>query len=867
VLFQKPPVLVLITASAIAGIVLDRCFDPHLVIWLGLPFVAFGLWLLGRKSRRLSKSLAGAKLLHRPSVAGGLVLIAWLATGGLWHHVWWNVYPESEIGRYSTVTGSPVAIKVRLAGEPKLIEGPSSSPLSPLANEPRYKFSAAALAIRDGPNWQPVSGQVDVFVRGVFDIATGGDIAEIFGELKSMESPSNPGEFNFREYSRGERKLVWVVVRSPDAVRITSSWQSVNASLRARIRRHLGNVIENYVPDSQVAAASAILLGNRSLISPDDRQQYLMTGTVHILAISGLHIGIMSAGLFLLLRLGLLPRRTCLVLVVLAVGFYAWTVEFTTPVTRASILIALFCLSRIIGRYGRSSTLLSAAAVLIIALSPSSVFSAGTQLSFLAVGVLVWENRRTPGKRIVDPLQTLILQTRSWPEKMLRAIGLAVRRTIRVSSLIWLFAMPLVALRFHLFSPIGLVVNPLVIFPMSSALYGGLIVMIFGGWLAPVAAIGGWICGWSLATISWLVSVSAAYPGGCTWVIGPTVLSVCIYYSFLGWLAGKDKQKFRLPVPLAMTFVWLVLGWTVPEAVSRMIRNSGSPALEVTFADVGHGSSAIVRLPDGRHLLFDAGSYGSVDRGLRAVSSCLWTAGVDHIDAIVISHADTDHFNSVPSLCEQFSVGKVWISPQMLSRGGEAGSASVRFLLENLARLRIPVGLLFAGCELDCGPDVVCEAIAPQEASFSGNDNSDSIVLFVSFRNQSLLLTGDIEPPGMEQLQVLKGFPVSVASAPHHGSMGSDPPRFCDLARPQLVVISADRDRLSPASLETYRSRVPMVISTGDTGAIRMRLDSEGFRWKTWLGCGRSMAKWNSNGNWSRPTSATILRPTGIRDD
>lgn len=855
--FQKPPVLVLLSASSIAGIVLDRWFDIDLPIWLGLILASFGLWLVTREHSTL----------HWPETGAVLVLSTWLAAGGMWHHVCWNLFPENEIGRFATTEGQPAAIRVRLTGEPKLIEGRTSSPLSSLGDEPRYKISAVAQEIRSGNHWQPVTGKVDVFVRGVFEHATGGDTVEIYGEIKSSKSPSNPGEFDFYKYSRGERRLVWVAARSPEAIQNKHSRRSAHASLRSGIRSHLGSVLDDYVPDSQIAAASAILLGNRSLISPDEQQQYLMTGTVHILAISGLHIGIMSAGLFLLLRLGLLPRRTCLILVVMAVFFYAWTVEFTTPVTRAAILIAMFCLSRIIGRQARASTILSFSALMIIGLSPSSVFSAGTQLSFLAVSILVWEGRRVPGEKVTDPLQVLILQTRPRPVKALHGLWSAIRRTIRVSTLIWMFAMPLVALRFHLFSPIGLLVNPLIIFPMTTALYGGLIVMIFGDWLSPVAAIGGWLCGKSLAAISWLVSVSADYPGGCDWVIGPPVLSVIIYYLCLWYLAGRDKKEFRLAAPLAMTFAWLVLGWSVPEAATRIIGNAGRPRMEVTFVDVGHGSAAIVRLPDGRHFMFDAGSFGSIDRGLRGSSACLWTAGVDHIDAIFISHADTDHFNAVPSLCEMFSVGKVWISPQMMAKGGAGGSASVNFLLESLACSKVPVGVLFAGCELDCGPTVVAEVIAPQESANSGNDNSDSIVFRISYQNQSVLLTGDIEPPGMEQLSVLKDFPVTVASAPHHGSMGSDPNRFCELAKPQIVVISASREKLSPTSLSTYQNLVGTSLSTSHRGATRFQFDANGVRWKTWDDCHLSIQRWNSNNGWSGTVESTILRPTNTRDD
>ena len=157
----------------------------------------------------------------------------------------------------------------------------------------------------------------------------------------------------------------------------------------------------------------------------------------------------------------------------------------------------------------------------------------------------------------------------------------------------------------------------------------------------------------------------------------------------------------------------------------------------MTFVDVGHGSSILIELPDGRSMLYDAGSFGSSSFGARNIASVLWNNRIEHLDAIVLSHADVDHFNAIPELCEKFSVGVVYMSPAMR----EDNFPTIKQLIDVLQAHDVRIELLAMG---DCLLGSLCKinVLSPPVFGTDDSDNSNSVVVMVSYENRKVLLTG-----------------------------------------------------------------------------------------------------------------------------
>ena len=210
------------------------------------------------------------------------------------------------------------------------------------------------------------------------------------------------------------------------------------------------------------------------------------------------------------------------------------------------------------------------------------------------------------------------------------------------------------------------------------------------------------------------------------------------------------------------------------------------------------------------------------------MSSVLWSRGITHLDAIVISHADSDHFNAVPELLDRFSIGTIYVSPMMF----ETPQPAVEELRAAIERAGVPLRLIHAGDRLASSPGVLLEVLHPPRKGVIGSDNANSIVLMLEYAGRRVLLTGDLEPPGLEDVLAEEPLDCDAVLAPHHGSRRSDPTGFALWSTPEHVVISGARNAEDEADIESvkdsYRARGAEVYHTAEDGCVRIELSASG---------------------------------------
>ncbi len=256
------------------------------------------------------------------------------------------------------------------------------------------------------------------------------------------------------------------------------------------------------------------------------------------------------------------------------------------------------------------------------------------------------------------------------------------------------------------------------------------------------------------------------WPGNHTWVSGPANWWLIGFYGAIVCWALVPRVVPPLRWCLALAAGWSALGLTTSLLPWRT-----SDRLECTFLSVGHGAAVIVELPGGKTLLYDAGRLGSPTLAARAVAGYLWSRGITHLDAVVISHADADHYNAVPALLEQFPVGAVYVSPVMFERA----AGGLKALRAAIDKSGAPLREVHGGDRLSGVGDARIEVLHPPRVGVLGSDNANSIVLTVEYQGRRLLLTGDLESPGLEDVIAEEPFDCDVLLAPHHGSANSDP--------------------------------------------------------------------------------------------
>jgi competence protein ComEC len=294
-------------------------------------------------------------------------------------------------------------------------------------------------------------------------------------------------------------------------------------------------------------------------------------------------------------------------------------------------------------------------------------------------------------------------------------------------------------------------------------------------------------------------------------VPGPAAWWLLGFYGLLGvWLAWP---RFRPP---ARWCAALLVSWAAVGAAAPSLAGSRQSELRLTFISVGHGCAALVELPDGQNVLYDAGALGAPQGSARAIAGCLWSRGITHVDAVLVSHADADHFNALPELVERFSVGALYTTPYVL----DSDSPLAQAVLQRATDAGVTVRPIWSGDRLRAGGGCRLEVLHPLRREAYTTDNASSLVVLIDYEGRRLLLPGDLEAAGMRDLLADEPLDCDLVMAPHHGSAQSNPPGFLAWSNPEHVVISGGRGRDLEAAQAAFAGTNRRVWHTARDGAV-----------------------------------------------
>jgi competence protein ComEC len=808
--FEHHQPLAVVVLALATGIVADRWLaNFSWTAWCVFAWLALVAWA---KLWRVQS--------HGPATA--MLTLTVVALGGAWHHWCWNLFGDDELARGARLAGQPVCLEAIAVTGPRIVAAPPPDPLRAMAQGDMSRMIVRALRVRNRQTWQPASGeallQVDGHVLGVQP----GDRLQIFGQLARPEPQQNPGEFDFSAHHRADRRLYIVRSDFPECITTLEhgspwNWRRWLDALRIRANR----LLAQQLTQSQSPLAGALLLGERQQVDFDQTDAYFRTGTIHLFSISGLHVGILAGALFGAARYGLAPRRIALVGVAVLTIAYCLLTDSQPPVVRATILVVVSCFAWMSLRRPSLINALSLAAIVVLAINPADLFRIGPQLSFLAVATLAWFEPYLLPHAPTDPLDRLIARTRPWPQRCAQWVVLYFWKLFVVTTVIWAVALPLILYRFHLFSPVAMLLNPLIAIPVTFAMLAGFGTLVVGAIFSPAAQPIAWFCDVMLWLTQQAVDVGAALPNGHWYMPGPPIVLVLIFYAGLGGAFALPHWRPPRRWCVAILLVWTAALWLTPIAVRRgpnlILAQS---ELRSTFIAVGHGGSVLLELPSGKTLLYDAGQLGSPLAGTQAIAAVLWSKQISHLDAVIISHADVDHYNALPGLIDRFSIGTVYVSPVMF----ESDSPALDLLRQRIDSSAIPVAELFASNKLHTGDASHIEVLHPPPRGVAGSDNANSLVLLVEHGGRRLLLTGDLESPGLDDVLAEEPIDVDIALAPHHGSVRSSPTRFAQWCTPEYVLISGGHAFDSTAAEAAFTAAGATVQHTARDGAVEFRL-------------------------------------------
>lgn len=669
-----------------------------------------------------------------------------------------------------------------------------------------------------------------------------GDRIEVQGVLRHPNEQRNPGGFDYRSYLA--RRGVFGILYPNRGQEIILTDRSGFPPLRwtETLRRRVEIVIDEAYEENRVHAQvlKGMLLGLRNELSPDILDAFRNSGSIHILAVSGLHVGLIATVCFFGFSLLRLPRKATDLLTIAAVVLYACLVGFRPSVFRASLMAVIFLISRIIERDRDLFNLLAFAAFVLLLINPAQLWDIGFQLSFAAVASIVylmpkWESfiARIIGSNRTDPTvdQDSAMSLRSvWMRGVWwLAMGLGVTLSAQVGTTligVW---------HFHRMYPIGLVAGlftvGLAAFLVNVTLVSVLLGLIWLPLAIPFAYANHFVLWVFLGLIEFF---------GQSWAVlkmpPPSFAFMVIYtaccFAVVHWVWVWMHRKQVMVIGLMVLSIWI---W---DAAWR----ERGRLLEVTFLDVGQGDAAFVRFPDGKTMLVDGGLNSSrievteagikrrvgFDNGERTLDPFLCHVGTFTLDLLLLSHPDNDHGGGFAHILREFGVKRTLGVPHQDLR------QSTHQILHELVHAKdIPHELGYAG-PIELTSTAKLELLYPfDEASINLHDkdiNNDSLVLKLTYGDMRILFTGDIGRK-VELKLVDSGVDLAaeIVKVPHHGSKTSSSAEFLDAVRPQYAIFSlGQRNRYRFPSEEVvarYRERECHVLRTDQLGAIQLRTD------------------------------------------
>lgn len=818
--FLRTP-LVPVAIAFTTGILLDRCCNVPLAGSLFVAVIALAAW-------------AAAGFSRKPS---GLALIylgfATTALGAAYHHYRRDVFRPDDIHWYVEERPTIVELRGVLDDEPQVHLLPKDDPLIISRRRPEEEavFTIVPLGvshIKVRGAWQKASGRVEMLTGERLTDLHAGDNIEVLGRLEPLNGPENPGEFDRAAMLRDEgvRGLLRVQHPKDAIVRLErASFASLDA-WRARVRGWGIRVLRDELTPPNDGLAAALLLGDNTLLAPADWDRYIRSGVIHVLVVSGQHLVILAAFLGFCLRYTPLERRTSLILIVLFLWSYALLAGGRPSVVRAAVTVSVFAGGLLLRRATLTLNALAAAWLLVLILNPADVNNTGCLLSFVCVAALYWNVEQSRNATPQDPLDLLVAQSRPAWQRGLLALGRAVLVYYKVSLLLWLVVTPLVVARLNFLPLMALAIGPPVIWLTTLALVFGFQLLIVSAICPPLTPLFAWLTSFFLTLTDSLVSFAGQF-----WQRQGYVSSIPAWWLIPAYLLLA--VGLVLPTSYRATRLIFVagVGWLCVLLATSLIPPR-SDELRVTFLSVGHGGCTVLETPDGRVLLYDAGSMRGPAIVRRQLAPYLWSRGIRRIDELFLSHADLDHFNGVRDLLERFSIGRITCTPTFADKRNSA----VKHVLDIIERHGVPVRIVQRGDQLEAG-DVRLDVLHPPSLGPDGEENVRSMVLLVRHGRNRILLTGDLEETGLVDFtrdRHQRKESVDILMAPHHGSQKLDAEALMDFTQPRLVIACQAVKPDLPAT-SAYRRPGVRYLGTWPHGAITVRSHATGLIVETFV--------------------------------
>lgn len=627
-----------------------------------------------------------------------------------------------------------------------------------------------------------------------------GDLINSKATVLQPKRNTNPGLFNYRLYLNTRGIYVQIRANSYYVNVLSKKNLSLYRKLTSTFANEVSNTFSQILNKKNAGIISGILLGDDTYIDSDIVKNFRELGLAHVLAVSGLHIGIIVYFFINLFRFVGINNKTAKVLATLMIWFYGLLIGYPVSVVRANIMFTLLILATLVHKRYDSLNILCFAGFIMLLYNPLWLFDVGFQLSLSAAASIILFNSR---KFYTNNIKDKILS------KLSPIIG------------VQLGTLPIVSYHFNKISIIALIANTLVIPLISISVVLGFLLIFFSYICIKISIVLGFILNIFLDIVNILSNIIVNFPITSMPLRSPSFIEVVLYYILLLLIYKHIKIDYFSWNIKKILFKYLLVNITF-----ILLLNNFNHEISLEFIDVGQGDCSLMRFGSKAYLIDTGGStFGDYDVGKNIVVPYLNKNGIKKLDGVFISHFHEDHCKGLLSIMDNIKIKRIIIGPR-----NEKNTLYTE-IESKASELSIPLVIVSMGDNIYLSKDISIEILSPSEkliSTFSNEENNLSLVFLMQVFDKKILFTGDIEKE-VEEILLKKNdnFRIDILKVPHHGSNTSSTISFIKTYNPKYAVIQVGNNNFGHPDdqvIRRYEDNHTLILRNDECGLITFKL-------------------------------------------
>lgn len=634
-----------------------------------------------------------------------------------------------------------------------------------------------------------------------------GDEITFTGKLKLPIENTNPKLFNYRLSLLSNKIYTSITVKDYSIIKVNDIDKPFKYKIKSKFKEDVENVFDNNLNQKNSSLMKSIVLGEYSYLEEENIERYRELGLAHILAVSGVHIGIIAGFLiYLFSHLGI-KRKTNVVITLSIIWFYGFLIGFPPSLLRANIMFSILFYAQILAEPYDSINSLFISMFVLLLINPMWIFNLGFQLSFSATFSIIYITPKI--KAILYPYNNKIIYS------------LAALLSVQIGLL------PIQAYYFNNISLLSIISN-LIIAPILSLslVLGGIMVGL--SYLFPIAniVVGG-ILNFILSFQFNCIDIIYSIPFRLIKIHSPSIVEMILYYILILTIFKVINLK-KLKSDAIKSIIYYLIIMVLWNSIILV----NDKSIEIHFVDVGQGDCIFVRTARKDYLIDTGGSImDSFDVGKSITLPYLQKLGVTKLDGVFITHFDDDHCKSLPLLIDNIKVENVLASYEDSSNE----------IYNKVVEKAIPIAILKEKDLIWLDNQTSIEILSPNKDLIDRDlsSNNLSLVFLLSYYDKEILFTGDMEKEIEIELVDKIENNIDMIKIPHHGSLTSSTEGLLNKVKPQIGIISVGRNNFyghpNKEVIDRYEDLDTKLYRTDTMGMIKIKLNKEDIQINTFV--------------------------------